>query len=329
MGNDKLASALLATLIVVLVAYYAFRRDRSGFRPLPVMTCAAAARQSPPEERREGFRPLALSTCTPYGEYYGVDMTGLRASPRDAAGTVAWDPYSTQSRVSLERYAETPEVATDLGPYLGPAPPSTVRMNPVTGLGRTSSVRAMGDRYRRNEALTGLSVYDLGPGDPGYMEEVGDTHAMNLMAVVARRSPPAPSGKPACLLAASEIDADFYTDGFFGQDVIMESFNSGRREGLTSTRGPSPNTLTASRVGLGSIRMDPRFEPGPECRTPDGDASWSPGDWAGGPTTGAYGASVFAAPNAWNWVAVQGFGDGSMWGRTYPVEAVVTGESEW
>lgn len=111
--------------------------------------------------------------------------------------------------------------------------------------------------------------------------------------------------------------------------MLLEPFGGGVREGLTSTRGAAPNTLTASRVGLGSIRMGPRFEPGTPDRTPDGDASWAPGDWAGGPTAGAYASPLFAVPNNWKWRCVHAFGDGSTRGRTYPVEAVVTGQSAW
>lgn len=150
---------------------------------------------------RDAFQPVPISVCgAPYDDHYAVDMTG-----RNAAGTVVWDPYSTQSRVSLERYAETPEAAEQL--------------NPITGLGKTSSVRAMGDRYRRNEALQRLSIYELQPGEPGFMEEVGDG-AMSLMTQVARRSPPVAGGISSCPTGATGVDPDFYTDGYFGDAVL-------------------------------------------------------------------------------------------------------------
>lgn len=251
---------------------------------------------------KSDFRPVPVSTCgTPYGDQYAVDMTG-----RNAAGTVVWNPYSTQSRVSLERYAETPEVAETPNPY--------------TGVGKTSSVRAMGDRYRRDEALTRLTVHELQSGQPGYMEEVGDS-ATSLMASVARRSPAVAGGAPSCLVAGADIDSDFYTDGFYDSAVLKEA--------LTSRRGPMPNTLTASRTGLGSIRLDPRFEPGPQSRVPDGDASWGHGGHAGGPTSGGFGAYRFMPGNNWDWRYVHGFGDGHILGRKYPVEATVTERSEW
>jgi hypothetical protein len=261
--------------------------------------CVDSARAGP----RAHFRPVPISTCgTPYDDHYAVDMTS-----RNAAGTVVWDPYSTQSRVSLERYAESPEVAE--------------RLNPVLGTGKTSSVRAMTDRYRGAEALQRLSAYELQPGEPGYMEEVGDG-AMSLMAQVARRPTSVAAGMPTCLLAGADIDSDFYSDGYYGSDVL--------REALTSRRGAAPNTLTASKTGLGSIRQDPRFEPGPQTRTPDGDASWSHGGMAGGPTSGGFGAARFFPMAGWDWDYVHGFGDVSRdFGRQYPVEAMETERSTW
>jgi hypothetical protein len=259
------------------------------------------------DSARAGFRPVPITTCgTPYDDHYAVDMTA-----RNAAGTVVWDPYSTQSRVSLERYAESPEVAES----------AATRVNPVTGIGKCASVRAMSDRYRGTDALRSLSEYELQPGEPGYMEEVGDG-AMNLMAQVARRPTSVAAGMPTCLLAGADIDSDFYTDGYYDQAVLKEA--------LTSRRQYQPNTLTASKTGLGSIRQDPRFEPGPQTRTPDGDASWSDGANAGGPTTGAWASSRFFPMAGYDWDYVHGFGDVYRdFGRQYPVEAMVTEHSLW
>ena len=291
MADKKVAAAILILIAIIVIAAMAWRRDYS----------AGGGHKS-------GFLPVPVSTCSkPYDQEYGVDMTA-----RNAAGTVVWDPYSTQSRVSLERYAESPEVAE--------AP------NPYTGLGKTSTVRTMGDRYRRDKALTSISLYELQSGQPGFMEEVGD-HAMNLMAAVARRSPAVAGGSPTCLLASTDIDSDFYTDGIYGKAIAREAFEV--KEGLTSTRRPMPNTLTASKTGLGSIRLDPRFEPGPQSRVPDGDASWSHGGHAGGPTSGGYGSSRFSPTCGWDYGYVYGFGDGSIFGRKYPVEAIVTERSTW
>jgi hypothetical protein len=190
-------------------------------------------------------------------------------------------------------------------------------LNPVTGIGKGSFVRAALDRHSRGEALQRLSIYELEPGRPGHMEEVGAA-ASNLMAAVARRSPPAAAGAPRPLTGV-DIDSDFRTDGFYESAVF--------KEGLTSSRRPGePNTLTASRVGLGSTRLDPRFEPGPQRRVATGDASPSPGSHAGGITLGGFGSSKFQTYGGWDWGRVQGFGgDG---GGDVP-EAMATGRSLW
>jgi hypothetical protein len=264
----------------------------AGLVLLVVIVAAAALtgghHRHPP---RAHFRPIPISTCgSPFDEHYAVDLTS-----RNAPGTVVWDPYSTQSRVSLERGVEAPGVAEALNPY--------------SGLGKTSSLRAMSDRYRGDAALQSLSIYELQPGEPGYMEPVGDG-AMSLLSSVARRSsfvPPA----PACLLAGADTAPEFYTDGRYGaavlQDPLAPQGGAGLRESLTSRPRPLPNTLTASKVGLGSIRQDPRFEPGPACRVPGGDASWAPGDYAGGVTLGGFGAYRFLPGGAWDGRYVDGF----------------------
>jgi len=281
-------------VVVVLVALLAWYAAQGGS-------------ESP---RMSKFRPVPVSPCgAPYDDpEYGADMTG-----RNAAGTVVWEPYSTQSRVSLERGAESPEVAE--------------LPNPFTGVGRSASVRAMSDRYRRNEALARLTSYELQPGQPGYMEEVGD-NAASLMSAVARR-PPSAAPAAATPLAGTDVDTDFYTDGLYGDDLHNARAPLRAKEGLTSVRPRVANTLTAARTGLGSTRIDPRFEPGPPTRAPGGDASWSHGGHAGGPTSGGYASARFAPVNYFNWPYVYGFGDGGALGRPFPVEAVVTGQSEW
>lgn len=254
--------------------------------------CVAASTKS-------GFLPQAVTPCGSLGDdHYAVDM-----SSRNAAGTVVWDPYSTQSRVSLERYAESPEVAT-------PA-------NPITGVGNTAAVRTMGDRYRRNEALARQSEFELQPGQPGYMEEVGDD-STSLMARVSRRSPTSGGSPASCSLANTDIDSDFYTDGYYDAMVLKDTF--------TSTRMPRQNTLTASRTGLGSVRQDPRFEPGPEWRVPGGDASWSHGGHAGGPTSGGFAPAVFAPTASWGTNYVAGFGDPNNLHSTRRTAEVITEE---
>lgn len=290
-----ISMAILVLAAIVIIAALTWRGS-PAMRPL--------------QPSKSGFRPVPVTTCgnPPVHQEYAVDMTS-----RNAAGTVAWHPYSTQSRVSLERYAESPENAEEL--------------NPVTGLGKTNFVRKLADRYRGDEAMAG-SPYELQPGQPGYMEEVGDG-AMGLAANVSARPPASvATGAPVCLLAGADVDSDYLTDGYYGERVIQEALVP-RRETLTSRREALPNTLTASKTGLGSIRIDPRFEPGPESRTPDGDASWSQGGAAGGPTSGTWASSTFMPPPSYDATYIHAFGDYNVFGRQYPVEAMRTGESRW
>jgi hypothetical protein len=256
-----------------------------------------------PKATKAGFVPIAVRPCAGIrDDYYGVDMTS-----RNAAGTVVWDPYSTQSRVSLERMAESPEVAT---------PP-----NPVTGVGRTSMVRREGDRYRRNEELKERTAYEIQPGQPGDMEAIGD-QTTSLLATVSRRSPANIAAAASCSLANQDIDSDFVTDGFYDNMVL--------KDGFTSVRGPRQNTLTASRTGLGSVRQDPRFEPGPDWRVPGGDASWSHGGHAGGPTSGGFGSAKFAPPANFGTGYVAGFGDpNDVFGNYRQAEVVVEEPMTW
>jgi hypothetical protein len=150
--------------------------------------CAGA-----PTPPKANFVPTLAPLCGAGEPAFAGDGEPSDATRRNAAGTVAWVPFSTQSRVSLERSAETPEAAESL--------------NPVTGLGKTSSLRAMSDRYRRNEALRRLSIYELQPGQPGFMEEV-------TPSIGPRRSPYS-FAAPGCALAGTEADAEFCTDGLY------------------------------------------------------------------------------------------------------------------
>ena len=250
----------------------------------------------------QGFTPTPVSTC--HGSHCADG--GAFADVDGRHGTVARAPYSTQSRVSLERHAESPEVAEP--------------MNSITGVGKGATVRALGDRYRRNEAFQRLSDFELQPGQPGYMEEVGEG-ATSLMAAVTRRSPAVAGGAAPCLLASADVDSDFQTDGFYDNAVLKEALTSSR----TGGRGAAPNALTASRVGLGSTRLDPRFEPGPQSRVASGDASPSHGGHAGGITLGGFGSSKFQTNSGWDWNYVHGFGGRDEQG----VEALSTESSLW
>ena len=72
-----------------------------------------------PGGTRAGFTPVPMYSCGGINDpYYAVDLTG-----RNAAGTVVWEPFSTQSKVSLERGVSAPSL--------------TAVPNPVSRIGTT------------------------------------------------------------------------------------------------------------------------------------------------------------------------------------------------
>jgi hypothetical protein len=250
------ALVFLAILAAVGIACYVRRAgNKAGFHPVPCDTC-------------DGDRAMT----SPY-------------SDRD--GTVVGYPFSTQSRVALERGADAPGLAE--------------RPNPVTGLRKGAFVRADSSLYRRGQELAGLDAFELGPDRPGAM---------------ALAPPPCHAS---CSRGLTDIDSDFLTDGPFGAATLKET--------LTSRRGANPNTLTGSRVGLGSTRLDPRFEPGPQCRVAGGEASPSPGSHAGGITLGALNSCQFRPGASWDATYNFGFATDACDGG--PPEAIETERSRW
>lgn len=265
-----LLAAALAVSVVALILHA--RRGRSGlahFRPVPVPPCRGA-----------GVGELRL--------------------PLDTDGTVVWEPYSMQTRVSLGRGAESPLAAEGPAPYVG--------------TGRVGRTKRYGDRYRGTAALQRLTSFELQPGRQGFLEREtfgGEALARDPSDAVLRPRPLAgahpASGMP-------DIDTDVDISAFTG------ALHGGLHEGLTSRRHNPANSLTAARTGLGSIRLDPRFEPGPLERLAGGDASPSHGGHAGGPTLGGFGAARFPVAGAWDWNYVHGFAE-------HGLEAVETGRS--
>lgn len=74
--------------------------------------------------------------------------------------------------------------------------------------------------------------------------------------------------------------------------------------------------------GLGSVWIDPRFEPGPQETYPGGDAAYAHGGHAGGPTFGAFIPAVFQTSGAWDRY-VHGFGDGHLVAPPAPRDFVI------
>ncbi len=206
----------------------------------------------------------------------------------DRTGTVVRDPYPPPPGLSKEGYA-----------------------------GRKGTLTCAHPTAQRPGRGYSGDIQGGGPGAPNAVQEADD-RAMSLMATITRRSPPTvagPHGSPRALLG--DIDTDFVSDGIYEPHVMKEA--------LTSRRSTRRNPLTASRVGLGSVRMDPRFEPGPPEMLNDGDTNYAPGSYAGGPSFGAYDSSRFQNKGGWGSNYVFGFGDVD----TDAPEALVTGVSRW
>lgn len=155
------------------------------------------------------------------------------------------------------------------------------------------------------------------PTPPAGLVQAADDRLPSLMASIARRSPPTLAGPHGSRANLGDIDTDFVSDGLYEPEVMKEA--------LTSRRRAEANPLTASKVGLGSVRMDPRFEPGPPGMLDGGDTNYAPGSHAGGPSLGAYDSSRFQNKGGWGSNYVFGFGDVG----TNGPEALVTGDSQW
>lgn len=266
-----IAAAVLVVLALVALALGARALAARGTRP-----------------GRSSFVPvrdLAPRPATP-----GADLTA-----RGAAGTVAAPLYSLQSRISLERGVSAPSLAET--------------PNPVSRIGTTSAVRAWGDVAAGAAVRARRTVWELQPGEPGFMERVNDD-ATSLLAALTRRSPATVAGRAACPRQATDVDADFAPDGLYDSAVLGGDAAFGRREALVSDRSGSraaANALTGIGRGLGSVHRDPRFEPGPEARLFGGDYSPAPGSYAGGLSLGAYAPARFAPADAYYDAYVRGF----------------------
>jgi len=158
------------------------------------------------------------------------------------------------------------------------------------------------------------------PDNQMALEHVND-RASSMMANVTRRSPPVVSRSASSSVANMEVDSDFRSDGLYDH-IVHETMPNKQgnlpsidahakwamqKENLTSQQLPVPNTLTANRTGLGSIRYDPRFEPPAPIHTSGGTNLEHGGD-AGGPATGNFGNQRLMQTNNWQHRYVHGFG---------------------
>jgi hypothetical protein len=312
---------------------------REGFAANPPMTQFAEVRCAPgcsadgrgcaagPTCANQSLRAggPGMSTCN--APYVPATSCGGAGTGPDACvtGLKKTSPFGCPLNGSSDCGAPRPGV-TALDQY-----------NPITGIGARTDVRRSAERYCRGAPLQRpLSPYELEPGQAGYVAPLNDE--AGLSADLAHRWAMTPGLPPLCGVKAVDPDADFLTDGLFGAAILNGttitqggcSANSCGREGFTSSRRACANDLTDSRVGLGSVRMDPRFQPGWGSIR---DTNPAPGTHAGGVTLGGLAPAVFHPVNLWGDAYVYGFGDmpsDSCSGqRTPPPEALITGDSRF
>lgn len=123
------------------------------------------------------------------------------------------------------------------------------------------------------------------------MDKALDDNSADMIANIVKRATTVEMFAPGCLHAPSGYDTDFVTDNQCDEFMINVGMNSN-----IYTPG---NSITGIRYGLGSKRIDPRFQPGySTCE--NGDYSPSQGTHAGGSTMGGYIPSNFQTSGSWH-----------------------------
>ena len=337
-GAASIVAAALVVVVVLLIATLGHNR-----------------------RKRDKFEPTRVNTCCP-GPVGGV---GVIAGPFDAHntndvrdGTVVWDPKLSPANMP-ERAAGSPEVAEAATMMELWGTPT----NPVTGIGRSATVRLLGDPHHGAEfRQRPASLFELQPAEPGALrpspddDDVSNNYSGRPGADAESRSddafafrvslshrPRIGAGNPSRFgsketfmtpresvalapwaagaawagnnawgrpFSTTTVDTDFdagihmSVDNSADDEIYEGLATERRKENLVSRRSTAFNDYTASRVGLGMSRADPRFEPGSRMRVAGGDASSAPGTYAGGITLGSLASSTFRPAGSWRSRAV-------------------------
>ncbi len=311
---------LAAVVAVVLILAYRRRHrapfwrrwlgSKSGFKAVPLLPCGPAA---PPE--------------------YAVDQTG-----RGAGGTVVWGPYcpgihrGIATNGSAEHFAGRP---SNLQPSASGVSRYSTRVeegytpHPVPSL--------PSHKHLAHHAPVDADAADPNEGGP----------AVSGLASLTRRSA-APASR-ACSRVFSDVDSDVSLEGW-GSDETSTKGSARAQPGkvavvamceraapyappeLNPASSLARHTPASLRIGLGSVVLDPRFQPGdPRWLASDGQPA--AGTYSGGESMGALVPSAFGRTGAWDATRTRGFGGGQgMSGQSGddPVrgyEAVVTNMS--
>ncbi len=304
MRHRAIAIAAAVVVVLVLAWRHAGRRrhaSKATFKPVPLLPCGPAA---PPE--------------------YAVDQTG-----RGAGGTVTWGPYY-------------PGIHRGRVPLPSERDAVSVREN-YTSHPRYSNIpNASSENVDDGRMDNGrLDVLDAAIREDSELltNDAPDT-AKTLLASVVRRSGPVYSRS--CSTVFSDIDTGFVPSGGLPDSQTTAGYMMCQRNipfatlaaastpaapvpGAELTAGAAARIPAVLRIGLGSVALDPRFQPGPAGWLPS-DGQPAPGTFAGAASQGALTPAGFARTGAWDATITRGFGGRGRMGddptRTY--EAIIT-----
>jgi hypothetical protein len=123
------------------------------------------------------------------------------------------------------------------------------------------------------------------------MDKHLEDNATEMLTSIVRRATNEEMFAPGCLHAPSGYDTDFVTD--YQCDGVILDVN------MNSDINTPGNPITGVRYGLGSKRIDPRFQPGHHsCE--HRDYSSAQGTHAGGSSLGGFIPSTFQTSGSWH-----------------------------
>lgn len=306
MRHRAIAIAAAVVVVLVLACRHASRRhvSKATFKPVPLLPCGPAA---PPE--------------------YAVDQTG-----RGAGGTVVWGPYypgihrghvplpsERDTQLTREHYTSHPRYSNI---------PNASSENVDDG-----RMDVQGDDGRLGVLDAAIREDSESPAEraPGI--------AKTLLASAVRRSGPVYSRS--CSTVFSDIDTGFVPSGGLPDSQTTAGYMMCQRNipyatlaAASTPAAPVPGAAVTEassripavlRIGLGSVAMDPRFQPGPAGRLPS-DGQPAPGTFAGAASGGALTPAGFARTGAWDATITRGFGGRGRMGDdpTRAYEAIIT-----
>lgn len=153
------------------------------------------------------------------------------------------------------------------------------------------------------------------------------------LAQLTRRTPTWQMTSAKCPLTLTDIETNMTLEGLGPEEglsqVLCDATSVGD-PGLAFGKrfGLAARTPAALRIGLGSVAMDPRFQPGTPYRYHEDNSGPAPGSHAGADTLGAFTPEKLATPGSWDATYVKSLGgigtDREDEARTRPFDLVTT-----